>query len=163
MNCNTTHYRANSSSVPGDPTFGLYAGASGSRAIRGGVLRQQDGSYSLFLVNNDNGRDQDIHEVGLTNTGDHLRFTLQREKGRYSLLAENLTRQSSSRLAIAHPAFLDTERDFYVGIFGANTQSDVRKTLTIKELGITVFTQTLARSQEPSSQAKVSQHRVSRP
>src|SRR5262249_21923415 len=34
--------------------FGLYAGASGSRAIRGGVLRQQDGSYSLFLVNNVN-------------------------------------------------------------------------------------------------------------
>ena len=27
MNCNTTHYRANSSSVPGDPTFALFAGA----------------------------------------------------------------------------------------------------------------------------------------
>ena len=120
--------------------FGLYTGASGSRAIRGGVLRQEDGSYSLFLVNNVDGIDRDVHEVGLTNTGDHLRFTLQREKGRYSLLAENLTRQSSSRLAIAHPDFLDPERDLYVGIFGANTQSDVRKTLKIKELGVTVYT-----------------------
>ncbi len=140
--------------------FGLYAGASGSRAIRGGVLRQQDGSYSLFLVNNVNEIDQDLHEVGLTNTGDHLRFTLQRDKGRYSLLAENLTRQSSSRLAIAHPAFLDPERDLYVGIFGANTQSNVRKTLKIKELGVTVFTEVPARSQEPPPRAEESSDRA---
>ena len=135
--------------------FGLYAGASGSRAIRGGVLRQEDGSYRLFLVNNDGGIDKDVHEVGLTNTGDHLRFTLQRDKGRYSLLAENLTRQSSSRLAIAHPAFLDAERDLHVGIFGANTQSDVRKTLTIKELGVTVFTESPPRSRDRSPPAEV--------
>ena len=130
--------------------FGLYAGASGSRAIRGGVLRQKDGSYRLFLVNNNGGVDQDVHEVGLTNTGDHLRFTLQREKGRYSLLAENLTRPGSSRLSTVHPAFLDDERDLHVGIFGANTQSDVRKTLTIKELGVTVYTESPARSSAPS-------------
>ena len=130
--------------------FGLYAGASGSRAIRGGVLRQKDGSYSLFLVNNRNGVDEDLHEVGLTSTGDHLRFTLQREKGRYSLLAENLTRKSSSRLSIVHPAFLDPERDLYVGIFGANTQSDVRKTLKIKDLGVTVYTESPPRSREPA-------------
>jgi FecR protein len=142
--------------------FGLYAGASGSQAIRGGVLRQKDGSYSLFLVNNVKGIDQDVHEVGLTNTGDHLRFTLQREKGHYSLLAENLTRQSSSRLAIAHPAFLDPERDLYVGIFGANTQSNVRKTLKIKELGVTVFTEAPARSQDPSPLVWATSNRGSR-
>ena len=37
MNCNTTHYRANSSSVPGDPTpaqvDGLYKGASRGHTI----------------------------------------------------------------------------------------------------------------------------------
>ena len=131
--------------------FGLYAGASGSRAIRGGVLRQKDGSYSLFLVNNENGSDRDIHEVGLTHTGDHVRFTLQRERGRYSLLAENLTLKSSSRLAIAHPAFLDPEKDLYLGIFGANTQSDVRKTLKIKEVEVTVFTEAPSRPSEPPS------------
>jgi FecR protein len=135
--------------------FGLYTGSSGSRAIRGGVLRQKDGGYSLFLVNNVNGIDRDVHEVGLTNTGDHLRFTLQRDKGRYSLLAENLTRQSSSRLAIAHPAFLDPERDLYVGIFGANTQSDVRKTLKIKKFSVTVYTEAPARSQDTSPNAGV--------
>ena len=131
--------------------FGLYAGASSSRAIRGGVLRQKSGSYSLFLVNNEGGKDKDLHEVGLTNTGDHLRFTLQRDHGRYSLLVENLTRESSSRLAIAHPAYLDAERDLYVGIFGANTQSDVRKTLKIKEVGVTVFIESPARSSESSA------------
>jgi FecR protein len=131
--------------------FGLYAGSSGSYAIRGGVLRQKDGSYSLFLVNNRNGVDEDLHEVGLTSTGDHLRFTLQRDKGRYSLLAENLTRKSSSRLSIVHPAFLDPERDLYVGIFGANTQSDVRKTLKIKDLGVTVFTESPPRPRDPTT------------
>ena len=51
MNCNTTHYRANSSSVPGDPTFqeeALHAisrraiqrktGARGLRSIMEGIL-----------------------------------------------------------------------------------------------------------------------------
>jgi FecR protein len=142
--------------------FGLYAGSSGSQAIRGGVLRQKDGSYSLFLVNNVNGIDKNLHEVGLTNTGDHLRFTLQRDKGRYSLLAENLTRQSSSRLAIAHPAFLDPEHDLFVGIFGANTQSNVRKTLKIKELDVTVFTEAPPRLQEPPPRAEESSDRVLR-
>ena len=127
--------------------FGLYAGVSSTRAIRGGVLSQpRPGSYSLFLVNNDQGIDKDIHEVGLTNTGDHLRFTLQKDHGRFSLLVENLTRQSSSRLAIAHPSMLDGERDLCVGIFGANTQSDVRKVLKIKELSVTVFTRSGSRS-----------------
>ncbi len=132
--------------------FGLFAGADSKRAIRGGVLSQpKPGSYSLFLVNNMAGTDRDIHEVGLTNTGDHLRFTLQRDKGRYSLLVENLTRQSSSRLAIAHPKWLDGERDLFVGIFGANTQSDVRKTLKIKELGVTVLTRTPTRPPDAST------------
>ncbi len=98
----------------------------------------------------------------MTNTGDNLRFTLQRDKGRYSLLAENMTSQSSSRLAIAHPAFLDPERDLYVGIFGANTQSDVRKTLKIKELGVTVLTEAPARSQEPPPHVEGSSDRTSR-
>ncbi len=132
--------------------FGLYAGTSSSRAIRGGVLRQPEaGSYSLFLVNNEDGKDKDLHEVGLTNTGDHLRFTLQREHGRYSLLVENLTRESSSRLAIAHPSYLDGERDLYIGIFGANTQSDVRKTLKIKDVGVTVYTESPVRPPELSA------------
>ena len=33
MNCNTTHYRANSSSVPGDPTFGFAACLATARAV----------------------------------------------------------------------------------------------------------------------------------
>jgi hypothetical protein len=132
--------------------FGLYAGAASGRTIRGGVLSQPSpGRYSLFLVNTEDGIDKDIHEVGLTNVGDHLRFTLQRDHGRYSLLVENLTRQSSSRLAIAHPNFLDGERDLFVGIFGANTQSDVRKTLKIKELGVTVMTRSPSRATEPAA------------
>ena len=41
------------------------------------------------------------------------------------MLVENLTRKSSTTLAIAHPAFLDDEADLYVGVFGANTQSEI--------------------------------------
>ncbi len=67
-------------------------------------------------------------------TGDDLRLTLRRIGGRYSLVVDNLTRHSSSTLTIAHPAFLDGESDLYVGLFGANTQSDLCKTLTIREV-----------------------------
>src|SRR5262249_28724447 len=126
------------------------AGAASDRNIRGGLISQPEPDhYLLFLVNNNGGRDSDLYEVGLIRTGDDLRLTLRRIAGAYSLVVENLTRHSSSTLAIAHPAFLDGERDLHVGLFGANTQSDLRKTLTIKEFGASVWTVTPAKT--PSS------------
>src|SRR5262249_30987713 len=77
---------------------------------------------------------------GLVTTGDDLRITLRRVGGKYSLIVENLTKHRSSTLAIAHPTFLDGARDLYVGLFGANTQSDVRKTLTIQRFDVRVWT-----------------------
>ena len=127
--------------------FGLYAGSRSDTSIRGGLISRSGvaGSptpdvFRLFLVNNSKGIDTDIYEVGLMTTGDSLRLTLRRLGGRYSLVVDNLTRNSSSTLEIAHPAFLDHERDLHAGLFGANTQSDVRKTLTIRELKVTVWT-----------------------
>jgi ferric-dicitrate binding protein FerR (iron transport regulator) len=121
--------------------FGLYAGARSDRNIRGGVIgRRQFGQYTQFLVNNHEGKDVDVYRVGLLSTGADLRLTLKRARGKYSLTVENLTAGSSSALAIRHPHFLDGERDLLVGLFGANTQSEVRKTLTIKEFAVTVWT-----------------------
>ena len=138
-----------SAEVPNIPTldvvgqFGLYAGVRADRAIRGGVLRQPEADrYSLFLVNNNGGLDSDINEVGLTTTGDDLRFTLRRTGGAYTFLVENLTRKSTNALTIAPSPFLAETADLDVGLFGANTQSDRRKTLTIKNVEITVLTQT---------------------
>jgi hypothetical protein len=123
--------------------FGLYAGSASDTNIRGGLIRRPaPDSYHLFLVNNCLGIDDDINEVGLMTTGDDLRLTLRRQSGRYSLVVDNLTRNSSSTLEIAHPAFLDAENDMYAGLFGANTQSDLRKTLTIREVKVTVWTRT---------------------
>ncbi|HZY87904.1 MAG TPA: FecR domain-containing protein [Gemmataceae bacterium] len=122
--------------------FGLYAGAAGDRNIRGGLLsarRDAAGQYTQFLVNNHQGRDRDIHRVGLLSTGADLRFTLKRTGGKYALTVANLTAGSSSTLAIRHPDFLDGRRDLYVGLFGANTQSPVRKTLTVKDFSVTVW------------------------
>ena len=130
--------------------FGLYAGVRSDKNIRGGLISQaQPDQYVQFLVNNNDGVDSDFHKVGLLSTGDDLRLTLRRVSGAYSLVAENLTRHSSSTLAIAHPSFLDGERDLYVGLFGANTQSDMRKTLTIKEFDVKVWTVSPARSVDP--------------
>jgi hypothetical protein len=127
--------------------FGLYAGSQSDRNIRGGLIRQPlPNRYRQFLVNNLGGIDRDLNEVGLLSTGDDLRLTLRRIAGAYSLIVENLTAKSSTTLAIAQPTFLDGERDLYVGLFGANTQSDVRKTLTIKSISVTVWT-TTAQSQ----------------
>ena len=80
------------------------------------------------------------------NTGEDLKLTLRRRLGRYSLIVENQTRQSSSTLTIAHRPFLDAAADLYVGVFGANTQSDVSKTLTIRKISVTVLTTRLASS-----------------
>jgi anti-sigma factor RsiW len=123
--------------------FGLYAGAKSNRNIRGGLIssrRQEPGHYTQFLVNNNDGRDDDFYEVGLLSTGTDLRMTLKRIQGKYSLEVKNLTAGSTSTLTIRHPDFLDNERDLFVGLFGANTQSEVRKTLVLKEFQVTVWT-----------------------
>jgi hypothetical protein len=123
--------------------FGLFAGTKSDRSIRGGLLssqRQEAGQYAQFLVNNPDGRDTDLHKVGLLTTGTDLRLTLRRQARQYTLTVENLTAGGTSTLTTRHPAFLDNERDLIVGLFGANTQSDVRRTLVIKEFRATVWT-----------------------
>jgi hypothetical protein len=120
--------------------FGLYVGTDSANSIRGGLLSQdQPDRYHLFLVKNSQGFDSEPNEVGLMKTGDDLRLSLRRFGGRYSLAVEDLTRGSSNTLTINHPAFLDQQQNLYAGIFGANTQSDVSKTLNIKEVRITVW------------------------
>ena len=124
--------------------FGLYAGPASDQTIRGGLInsrRNESGQYTQFLVNNKDGCDTpDICKVGLLSTGTDLRLTLHRTSGRYSLAVENLTSGSTSTLTIRHPEFLDSEKDLYVGLFGANTQSEVRKTLIFKDFQATVRT-----------------------
>ncbi|QEH34260.1 FecR protein [Aquisphaera giovannonii] len=121
--------------------FGLYAGADSRASIRGGLIsRQEQDRYNLFLVNNKSGIDQDLNEVGLMTRGQDLRLTLRRFGGRYSLLVENLSRGSSNTLTVKHPDYLDGAADLYVGVFGANPQTEVSRTLTIKGLKATVWT-----------------------
>ncbi len=142
-----------SASIPDIPglkevgQFGLYAGPRSDSIIRGGLISRigLEGSplspiFRMFLVNNEKGIDTDICQVGLMTPGDDLRLTLRRLAGRYSLVVDNRTLKNSSTLEIPHPAFLDQEKDIHVGLFGANTQSDLRKTLTIRELKVTVWT-----------------------
>jgi ferric-dicitrate binding protein FerR (iron transport regulator) len=122
--------------------FGLYAGAASDSNIRGGLIgHDKPGRYTQFLVSNHRGEDtSDICKVGLLSTGIDLRMTLKRTGGKYSLTVENLTLGSASTLTIRHPDFLDSENDLYVGLFGANTQSEVRKTLIFKDFQVTVWT-----------------------
>ncbi len=125
--------------------FGLYAGTRSDRNIRGGLIkwgwgRQDPGPNTQFLVNNKGGRDTDLYRVGLLSPGTSLRLTLKRAGGKYSLTVENLTDGGASTLTIRHPEFLDGEANLFVGLFGANPYSDVRKTLVVKEFSVTVWT-----------------------
>jgi hypothetical protein len=123
--------------------FGVYAGVRNDQNIRGGLLsssREEAGQYKQFLVNNRSGADINVHKVGLLGTGADLRMTLRRTAGRYTLTVENLTASTTSTLTTRHPEFLDAERDLYVGVFGANTQSKVQRVLVIKEFQATVWT-----------------------
>jgi hypothetical protein len=55
-------------------------------------------------------------------------------------MVENLTDGGASTLTIRNSEFLDGEPDLFVGLFGANPFNDERKTLTIKEFSVTVWT-----------------------
>ena len=134
-------------SIPNIPSlravgqFGLYAGSRSDRNIRGGLIsRNEPDQYRAFLVNNNEGRDTDLHRIGELPSGNDMRLTLRRVGGKYSMTIENESSGSTSTLMIRHPEFLDRETDLYVGLFGANTLSDVRKTLTIRDLKVTVWT-----------------------
>src|SRR5262249_20376539 len=121
--------------------FGLYAAAASDESIRGGlIISRAPRQYTQFLVSNHEGADNDPYKVGLLSTGGDLRFTLRRNRGKYSLSVENLTKGRTSTLTIPHPEFLDARRDLFVGVFGANTQSELRKTLIIKDFEVTVWT-----------------------
>jgi hypothetical protein len=122
--------------------FGLYAAAASDESIRGGLIisPRAGGQYTQFLVSNHQGSDNDPYKVGLLSTGSDLRFKLRRTKGTYSLSVENLTKGSTSTLTIPHPEFLDDQKELFVGLFGANTQSDLSKTLIIKDFQVTVWT-----------------------
>jgi hypothetical protein len=125
--------------------FGLYAGARSERAIRGGVLKlRKEGAevYTQFLVNNADGRDADLYEVGLLRPGTDLRLTLRREAGKYTLSVEDLTAGGASTLAIRHPDYLDPEPDLYVGLFAAEPRSDVGRKLFVREFQATVWAST---------------------
>ncbi|VTS07131.1 FecR family protein [Tuwongella immobilis] len=124
--------------------FGLYIGDRSNRVIRGGLIRASEKGqdiYRIFFVNNRNGIDMDSHFLGVFSTGDEVRMTLKRTAGRYALTVENRTAGTASTLSIRHPEYLDGRTDLHAGIFGANTLSDVRKTLFIRELSATVWTQ----------------------
>ena len=72
--------------------------------------------------------------------GDDVRMRLKRLAGKYTLTVENLATGGASTISIRHPAFLDSPDDLYVGLFAANTQSNVSRTLQIKSFGVTVWT-----------------------
>jgi len=121
--------------------FGVYAGTASDANIRGGLISRKDhGEYTIFHVNNQDGKDRDSHFLGLFTTGDEIRIRLQRKGGKYSLTVENLTTGAGSTLVIPHPTWLDGSPDLYVGLFGANTQSELRRTLRIEEFHATVWT-----------------------
>jgi hypothetical protein len=121
--------------------FGLYAGSRNDLCIRGGLISQRTANrYSQFFVNNEAGLDQNAMYVGLVETGNDVRLTLRRRAGAYSLTVENLTSGASSALSIRPLASLATERQMFVGFFGANPGSEERQTLSITELSATVWT-----------------------
>ena len=67
-----------------------------------------------------------------------------RAGGRWTaeVLRSTLEAPARGRPRLASVEFLDSETDLFVGLFGANPYSDERKTLTIKEFAVTVWTQT---------------------
>jgi hypothetical protein len=121
--------------------FGLYAGARSDHNIRGGLIsRKEPEQYRQFLVENRGGNDAPPHYVGVTSPGQDLRLTLKRAQGRYFLTVENMTAGTSTILSMPQPQGMDGETDLHVGFFGANTQSEIRRTLILKNFEVTLWT-----------------------
>jgi hypothetical protein len=121
--------------------FGLYAGARSDHNVRGGLIsRKEPEQYRQFLVQNQGGNDNPPHYVGVTYPGQDLRLTLKREQARFSLTVENLTTGTSTILSMPQPRVMEGDPDLHVGFFGANTQSELRRTLILKEFKVTVWT-----------------------
>lgn len=121
--------------------FGLYAGPGSDRTIRGGLInaRREAGLYNQFLVANHDHKDSPPLRVGLFETGTDLRMTLRRISGKYTLAVEALASGQASTLSVSQPAFLDQTRDLYVGVFGANTQTETSRKLIVKDFQVTVW------------------------
>jgi len=121
--------------------FGLYAGPHSKENIRGGLLSMGiRGQYKQFLVQNHKGKDIGPHRGDLVLAGEDLRLTLRRDGSDYLLTVENITTGMMTTISLRQPEFLEGENDFYVGFFGANTQSKERRTLLLKEFKVTVWT-----------------------
>ena len=125
--------------------FGLYAGSRSDtqHPRRTDQPRGLDGSpisYRLFLVNNVKGIDTDIYEVGLMTTGDDLRLTLRRLGGPLFAGRRQPDPQQLQHAGDPPSRLPRRGKRPHVGLFGANTQSDLRKTLTIREVKVTVWT-----------------------
>jgi hypothetical protein len=127
--------------LPSVGQFGLFAGLHSKLNIRGGMISTKEpGQYKQFVVQNQDGKDCGAHYVGLGLPGDDIRMTLRRTGNSYALTVENQTTANSTTIAMREPKFLEGEGDFYVGFFGANTQSNERRTLILKEFKVTVWT-----------------------
>jgi hypothetical protein len=123
--------------------LGLYAGSRSDRNVRGGVIirRNRVGQYTQFWVNNADGTDTGRRDIGVLADGTDLRLTLRRVGGKFSLTIEKSTDGFATVLTPPRPtAFLDSETDLYVGVFGANAQGKLQGTLVVKELNATVWT-----------------------
>jgi ferric-dicitrate binding protein FerR (iron transport regulator) len=120
--------------------FGVYAGTRSDRVIRGGLIASRREDYRQFMTNNNGGVDRDSNFVGLYNRGEDSKIILRRVDGKYTMSVESETSGFTTSLNIRHPSYLDQEKDLQVGLFGANTRSEVRRTLFIREVKITVWT-----------------------
>jgi hypothetical protein len=123
--------------------FGLYAALDSRQSIRGGMISTKEPKqYRQFIVENREGEDAPPKYVGVGFPGDDLRLTLKREGQHFTLTVEN-QKTGSTSLRVRQPDFLEGEKDLKdldVGFFGANTQSNVQRTLKLKEFQVTVWT-----------------------
>jgi len=130
--------------------FGLFAGTRNDRSIRGGLIRDNTATtkngtdnnitiYRQFMANNNGGSDSDGFFVGLYASGEDMQMTLRRTAGKYYLTVGN--HKGANTIDIKHPEFLDGEKDIFLGLYGANTQSNTPQMIIIKKIEITVWEQ----------------------
>lgn len=130
--------------------FGLFAGTRNDCSIRGGLIRDNAATaknstdkkvtiYQQFMANNNGGNDSNGFFVGLYASGEDMQMTLRRTTGKFYLTVGNHT--GTNTIDIKHPEFLDGQKEMFLGLYGANTQSNKPQQIIIKRIEITVWEQ----------------------
>lgn len=119
--------------------FGLYVGTDSLHVFRGGWL--WDSRAFAFTTDHLGNSDFALATSGplAPDVGDTVMLTLSRNNAHYSFTITNLTHPAKSGvIPLSQPRYLAGATNLYVGVFAANADNPIPRTLVVTDYAVTV-------------------------